>query len=336
MATIGASYPTYLDVAKRTDPTGQIAAIVEIMSQYNPMIVDGMALEGNLTTGHRSTQRTGLPAATWRLLNQGVDSTKSTTVQVDDTCGSLEAYAEVDKALANLNGNSAQFMASEDSAFLESMSQTMESTTFYGDTTSDPEQFLGLQPRYDALGTDPTLSTYNVIDGGGTNTGSANTSIWMVTWGPNATHYIYPKGTRGGYERNFLGEWTLSDRDGKNFQGYRTHYKWAIGMAVRDWRSTVRIANVPTDHDDGMVLGATGGYRFEEYLAQARHRMKKAGGRTVLYCNREVMANLDIQAQAKSNVYLQRGDWGGQDVLFWRDLPLRVTEGITNTEPQVS
>ena len=82
MATIGASYPTYLDVAKRTDPTGQIAAIVEIMSQTNPMIVDGMALEGKLTTGHRSTQRTGLPEATWRLLNQGVSPSKSTTVQV--------------------------------------------------------------------------------------------------------------------------------------------------------------------------------------------------------------------------------------------------------------
>jgi hypothetical protein len=334
MGAIGVNYPTYLDVAKRTDPTGQIAAIVEIMSEYNPMIVDGMALEGNLTTGHRSTQRTGLPAATWRLLNQGVDSTKSTTVQVDDTCGSLEAYAEVDKALANLNGNSAQFMASEDSAFLESMSQTMESTTFYGDTTSDPEQFLGLQPRYDALGTSPTVSTYNVIDGGSTQA-NEGTSIWMLTWGPNATHYIYPKGTRGGYERNFLGEWTLSDRDGKNFQGYRTHYKWAVGLTVRDWRSTVRIANVPT-RSDASGAQLTDAYKFEEYLAKARHRMKKAGGRTVLYCNRETMTWLDIRAQAKSNVYLTRGEWAGQDVLFWRDVPLRVTEGITNTEAVVS
>ena len=197
MATIGINYPTYLDVAKRTDPSGQIAAIVEIMSEYNPLIVDGHAMEGNLTTGNRSTQRTGLPAATWRLLNQGVDSTKSTTVQVDDTCGSLEAYAEVDKALANLNGNSARFMASEDSAFLESMSQTMESTSFYGDTTSDPEQFLGLEPRYGSLGTNPTQSSYNVVDALGAGAG-AQTSMWMVTWGPNATSYIYPKGTRGG------------------------------------------------------------------------------------------------------------------------------------------
>jgi hypothetical protein len=225
-------------------------------------------------------------------------------------------------------------LATEDSAFLESMSQTMESTSFYGNTTSDPEQFLGLAPRYNGLGADPTQSSYNVVDGTGTDA-DLQTSIWMVTWGPNATSYIYPKGTRGGYERNYLGEWTLSDRDGKNFQGYRTHYKWAIGMCVRDWRSTVRIANVPTSFSDGMAMGATG-YRFEEYLARARHRMKKSGGRTVVYCNKDVMANLDIQAQTKSNVYLNRGEWGGEDVLFWRDVPLRVTEGITNTEPVVA
>ena len=77
-------------------------------------------------------------------------------------------------------------------------------------------------------------------------------------------------------------------------------------------------------------------FKFEEYLAKARHRMKKAGGRTVLYCNRETMTWLDIRAQAKSNVYLTRGEWAGQDVLFWRDVPLRVTEGITNTEPIVA
>jgi hypothetical protein len=335
MPTIGASYPTYLDVAKRTDPTGQIAAIVEIMSQTNPMIVDGMALEGNLTTGHRSTQRTGLPEATWRLLNQGVSPSKSTTVQVDDTCGSLEAYAEVDKALAALNGNSEEWRLSEDMAFLEKMSQTMEATTFYGDTTANPEQFLGLKPRYDALGTDSTVSTYNVIDGG-QDTAGKGTSIWMVTWGPNATHYIYPKGTAGGYERNFLGEWTLQDRDQKNFQGYRTHYKWAVGLCVRDWRSTVRIANVPTADSVASGETLTAEYAFDQYLAMARHRMKKTGGRTVLYMNRDTMTWLDIRAQTKDNVYLTRGEWGGQDVLFWRDVPLRVTDGITNTEAVVS
>lgn len=64
-------------------------------------------VEGNLPTGHKTTIRSGLPSATWRLLNYGVQPSKSTTVQVTDSVGMLETYAEVDKSLADLNGNTA-------------------------------------------------------------------------------------------------------------------------------------------------------------------------------------------------------------------------------------
>ena len=43
--------------------------------------------EGNLPTGHRTTIRTGLPESAWRLLNYGVQPSKSVTAQVTDTCG---------------------------------------------------------------------------------------------------------------------------------------------------------------------------------------------------------------------------------------------------------
>ena len=39
-------------------------------------------VEGNLPTGHKTTVRTGLPQAAWRLLNYGVPKSKSTTAQV--------------------------------------------------------------------------------------------------------------------------------------------------------------------------------------------------------------------------------------------------------------
>jgi hypothetical protein len=37
---------------------------------------------------------------------------------------------------------------------------------------------------------------------------------------------------------------TLEDANGGKYQGYRTHYKWDIGMTVRDWRYVVRVANI--------------------------------------------------------------------------------------------
>lgn len=53
----------------------------------------------------------------------------------------LETYAEVDKSLADLNGNTAEFRLSEDRAFIEAMNQQMAQTLFYGDSSVNPQQF---------------------------------------------------------------------------------------------------------------------------------------------------------------------------------------------------
>ena len=90
-------YPTFLDFASREEADGKIASsIIEIASKTNDILQDMSVQEGNLPVGNRTTVRTGLPTATWRLLNYGVVPTKSITAQVDDTCGMLEIYNEVD------------------------------------------------------------------------------------------------------------------------------------------------------------------------------------------------------------------------------------------------
>ena len=119
MTTLAVTHPTLLDLAKRTDPDGNIADIVEILNQTNEVLDDMVWLEGNLTTGHRTTIRTGLPAPTWRKMYGGVQPTKSTTAQITDNTGMLEAYAEVDKALADLNGNTAAWRLSEETQHIE-------------------------------------------------------------------------------------------------------------------------------------------------------------------------------------------------------------------------
>jgi len=79
MATVGATALTYMDWAKRVDDGYKIASIIELLSQTNEILDDMLVVEGNLPTGHKTTVRTGLPQATWRLLNLGVPNTKSTT-----------------------------------------------------------------------------------------------------------------------------------------------------------------------------------------------------------------------------------------------------------------
>src|SRR5215831_12605422 len=181
MATLSTTALTYADWAKRMGDDYRVMAIIELLSQTNEILDDMLVVEGNLPTGHKTTVRTGLPQATWRLLNQGVPNAKSTTAQIVDTCGNLETYSVIDKDIADLNGNTAEFRLSEVRAFLEGMSQQVSATLFYGNQGVNPERFTGLAPRYSTVLTTNSQTAANVLDAGGT--ASTNTSIWIATWG---------------------------------------------------------------------------------------------------------------------------------------------------------
>src|SRR5437867_3433933 len=178
MATLGATALTYADWAKRMEDNYRIAVIIELLSQTNEILEDMLVIEGNLPTGHKTTVRTGLPQATWRLLNQGVPNSKSTTAQIVDTCGNLETYSVIDKDIADLNGNTAEFRFSEVKAFLEGMSQQVAATLIYGNQFVNPERFTGFAPRYSTKTTSAAQTANNVLDGCGT--ASTNTSIWIA------------------------------------------------------------------------------------------------------------------------------------------------------------
>lgn len=204
-ATLSTAALTLADWAKRLDPTGKISRIVEMLEQTNEILADMLWLEGNLPTGHRTTVRTGLPSVAWRLLNQGVAPSKSKTAQIDEGCGMLEAYGEVDKDLAELNGNTSEFRLSEAVAFVEAMNQEMAGTLFYGNSGTSPEEFTGLATRYSDISA--TIGQ-NMIDAGGL--GADNTSIWLVVWGANTVHGIFPKGSQAGIKHNDKGLQTVT------------------------------------------------------------------------------------------------------------------------------
>lgn len=328
MAVKGINAATLTDVAKRLDPNGKIDKIVELLAQTNPILQDMMFVEGNLQTGHRTTVRTGLPATTWRLLNYGVQPSKSTTAQVTDACGMLEAYAEVDKALADLNGNTAEFRLSEDRAFIESMNQNMAETLFYGNTSLNPERFMGMAPRYNDKS---AANGKNIIDAGGTQTDNA--SIWLMCWGENTVHGIYPKGSKAGLQHNDLGEQTLIDANGGKYQGYRTHYKWDTGLTLRDWRYCARIANLDVSDLSG---GSASAVDIVKLLIKAVHRIPNLQmGRAAIYMNRDIAEYLDVQAVEKPSLGIKVKETEG---IYWRDfrgIPIRECDALLNTESRV-
>src|SRR3974390_3421942 len=199
---------TYADWAKRMDDGYKVARIIELLSQTNEILEDMLVVEGNLPTGQKTTIRTGLPQATWRVLNLGVPNAKSTTAQLVDTCGNLETYAVIDKDIADLNGNTAEFRLSEVKAFLEGMSQQVAATLIYGNQFLNPERFTGLAPRYSTLTAANSQTAANVLNGGGTS--STNTSLWIGGWGSDTLHATFPKGKITGLQHRDMGEWPVA------------------------------------------------------------------------------------------------------------------------------
>lgn len=329
MAVLSTLNPTLSDVASRMTSDGKIdPMIVELLTETNEILEDMTVIEANGFTEHKTTVRSGLPQGTWRKLNYGVQPEKSRTVQVKDSMGMLETYAEVDKALADLNDNEAAWRLSEDRAFIEGLNQTMASTLFYGDSSQDPEKFMGLAPRY----SDSTAENgRNIINAGGT--GDDNTSIWLIVWGPNTVHSIYPKGSQAGLQSRDLGEQTLTDANGGRYQGYRTHYKWDLGLTLRDWRYVVRIANI----DVSALESDQNAANILKLMAKALHKVPNLKlGRAVFYMNRTVAEALDIQSMEKSALALKTQELEGKFWQTFRGVPIRTSDAILNTEAAVS
>lgn len=339
MATLGLNGKvTLLDIAQAKDPKGNIAAVAELLTQTNEILLDMPWMEGNLPTGHKATIRTGLPAPIWRSFYQGVPPTKSQRAQITDACGMLEDRSEVDADEADLNGNSAAFRLSEAKAHVEGMNQTMANALFYGNTAVNPERFNGLAPRYSTVSTANSQLANNVIDAGGT--GSNNTSIWLVVWGSETVTGIYPKGMPAGLQHRDLGEIDAFDDNQRRFRAYADLWKWKCGLHVKDWRYVVRIANINVSN----LVNETGAADLVKLLIRAGARIPHRGmGKAVFYANRTVKEMLAIQALNKSQNALsinealkQFGDVGIEvQELKFLGTPVRTCDQILTTEARV-
>lgn len=326
---------TLVDIAQATDPNGRIADVAELLTQTNEILLDMPWFEGNLPTGHKATVRTGLPAVIWRSFYQGVPPSKSQRAQIVDACAMLEARSEVDKAEANLNGNMAAFRLSEAKSFVESMNQTMADSLIYGNASLNPERFNGLSPRYSSLS---AQNATNIIDAGGT--GTDNTSIWLVVWGRETVHGIYPKGSTAGLNHQDLGEIDAFDANQNRFRAYADLWQWNCGLHVKDWRYIVRIANI----DVSNLVTETGAADLVKLIIRAFARIPFAGmGTSALYANRTVKEMLSIQALNKSQNALSITEavrqFGGVQVAMKElnvlGVPMRTVDRILTTEARV-
>lgn len=337
MATLSANYLTMLDWAKRLDPDGKTADIVEMLSQTNSVVNDMLMKEGNLPTGEQTTIRTGLPTAYYRLINQGTPDSKSTTAQVVENAAILTARSAVDVDEAELNGNTSDYRMSESEAFVEAMGQAQATTFIYG-SAANPEEYVGLATRYNSLS---AANGDNILDAGGSSTD--NCSIFLVGWGSKGIFGVYPKGSMAGLNHEDLGVQDAFDASNNRYRAYMDEYKWKNGLVVKDWRYGVRIANVDVSDLVGQTgtQASTASTAIIKLMSRAIDHIPSLSSVTpVFYVNRTVASHLRIAALDKSNSAVTVEDALNQfgntiQELRFLGIPVRLNDVQTNAEARV-
>jgi len=309
--------PTLLELANRTNK-GNLIEIAEVLTEENEMLKDAVLVEANNLTSHTLVKRLTQPSGAWRNINQGVTSEASLTQPSIEGIGILEARSEIDKKLVDMAPNPARFRFTEDKAFLEGLGITMADAVIYANQAVTPEKINGLAIRYPSITTVPT-----VLGAGGT--GSDLTSIWIIQWGENKVHFIYPKGSASmGLNHRDLGEQTVLDGDGKPYQAYVSLFQWDIGLAIHDDRCIGRLANIES--------AGTSNLFSPEQLNVILRRMKNDGKGSVMYANSTVLAQMDNDAMDKSNVQYTVQNVYGEPVTHYRGIPVRRMDSILITE----
>jgi hypothetical protein len=339
MALLSAGQLTLADMSKRMSPDGKVDPIAEMLSQQNDILEDVVYKEANQPTSHVVTIRTGLPTAYWRAINQGVESSKSTTAQVTEPCAMLESRSHIDAKLLNLNGNSAAFRLSEESPFIEAMSQEMVGKIFNGNVGVDLKTFSGLATRYSSTSAG---NAQNIILAGGS--GSDNASMYLVVWGEQTVFCPFPKGSRAGLQTRDLGEESVQDGNGKWYQAARSLFQWDAGLVVKDWRFVVRIANIDVSDWVGVTgtQAPTAATNLIKLMMRAIARIPNFQmGRAAFYANRSIQEGLMIQALEKSSNALgikQALSQFGQSMnqLEFMGIPVRGVDQLGIAETLVS
>ena len=318
------------EIALRVDPTGKIFEIAETLQELNELVQDIPWYEANEKTSHLSAVRSALPTVRKRRIGSGVAASKSNVENIRDVVMLLEAWSEIDERLVRMSGNPAEYRWQEDKAFVEAFAQSVPGYVIYG--ANADEEMNGFATRYNAT------SAANVLSLGGT--GSDLTSIYLVQWGRDAAHGIYPAGSAGGLSMEDKGIQT-NDNNSVLYDVYRTKFQWDCGVVVNEHSSGTRgypvwrLANVDTSSI--ATLAGTSLPDIDDAMIYALNHMPKRGMGAYIYGNADACTILDrlVYEQGNMNWYPVK-DAGGAMIPTFRGHPIRICDQILSTETAVS
>ena len=339
---------TLANWTKGRDPDLKAASVVEILNQSNEMTSFLQWQQANAPWMNRTTVRTVLPTVSSRQLGQGVVMSTSRVGQFDDAMSILDVFNEVDCKLAEASGDVAGYRLRAGLPFWEALYQKFAYLLFYGNSATTPSDFYGLSSRYATVNPATANNAQNVLDGLGTS--SVNASMWLLTLGDKALTGIFPAGSPVGIYHEDWGRQNSTITAGYGasvLPVYRDQYQWTCGVALKDWRWCVRIANIDTTN----LVAESGAADLFKLMDKAMYRLPSIAtppsttgnpmssiatpGVQIWACNRTMREMLSVQASNKVSNQLGWMDYQGRKVLAFMGIPIVNVDQLSNAEAQV-
>lgn len=318
---------TLVDVARNQNPDGTAARIAEIVQDTNPILQDMHYEEGNLDTGHQYTRHSATKKGAFVNYNEGIPNQKSDRTQHRVDCAMLKAIAEADADLVTLGAGEAHNRMVEDKGVMMGMNLEMAEKVFYGDSSTDSAQFDGLNK----IVADTSARTF--VDAGGT--GSDNTSIYAVDWGPAKAYGVFPKGSTAGLKHTDLGRRVKDMSDGTKLPVVESLFEWKTGIAIENTNAVGRIANIDVSDLAGAGEAGYTGPNLEKLMTELDRKFRQGYEGRVYYASIDVLLALEYIAQSKANVNLTYMDFAGQKLLTFRGKPIRECDAISLAEARI-
>jgi hypothetical protein len=332
MALKGAGFVTLADVAKKGDK------VAEVLTLTNSMLKDIPYTQMNEMTIHKESIRSFLPRPKYRKANQAIAPSKSGIEERTFSASHFESRSQMDAKVAERGGKEriAVNRWNQAQGHIQGMANEHASLLIYGSPAGEGNKEPGLADIYYTVTPATNETAKNVVNAAGS--GSDNTSIWMVNWSSQSLFGVYPAGTNAGMKRTDYSEGGklvqlqgLDDLGAAGtFYGYDEIFEIDHGLVVKDYRQAVRIANI--DVSD-MKAGTGTNPQLIDLMITGMYKLDYIPG-TVIYCNREVHAILHKQAlaQVKAGGGLTFMNYGGETVLSFNGIPVRLSDAILSTE----
>jgi len=334
VAIKGVGYVTLADVAKKGDK------VAEVLTLKNPMLKDIPYTQMNEGTIHKESIRSFLPKPVYRKANQAIAAQKSGIEERTFSAAHFESRSQMDAKVAERGGKERVGINRWNQAqgHIQGMANEHANLAIYGSPAGEGNKDVGFMDIYYTVNTATNETAKQVVDAGGT--GSDNTSILMVNWGPQSIFGVYPAGTNAGLKRtdysagNKLVQLQGLDAAGNTgtFYGYDEIFELDHGLVVKDWRQAARIANIDVSN---LVTNTTPADLIDQ-LITASYKLDDPMG-AIIYMNRTVHAILHKQARAEVSTGggLTFMNYGGEQILSFNGMPIRIADSILNTEARI-